>query len=124
MDGADGEAGDAVDADALYAQVTVDKAALTAHIRKTLQTRDQVTLAELVQARPLRQGLGELVAYLQLAAHSPHCVVDEGTLDTVTWAVQANDASEGDGPDTADAPSASFHVMRRAELPRVIFVRH
>ena len=107
-------AGDSdVAADALFSQVTVDKVALNAHIRKTLQTRDQVTLAELVQTRPLQQGLGELVAYLQLAADSPHCVVDESSLDTVVWAVVADDASPDAEP-----------VMRRAELPRVIFVRH
>ncbi len=117
-------AGDSdVAADALFSQVTVDKVALNAHIRKTLQTRDQVTLAELVQTRPLQQGLGELVAYMQLAADSPHCVVDEGTLDTVVWAVNVN-ADDGQSDGAADAPSHTSPVMRRAELPRVIFVRH
>ncbi len=105
-----GADGDELDAAALFSQITVDKVALAAHIRKTLQTRDQVSLSELVQARPLQQGLAELVAYLQLAADSAHCVVDEGQLDTVAWAV-------------ADDEGVESH-MRRAELPRVIFVQH
>ena len=114
-----GEDGDnVVDAGALFSQVMVDKAALAAHIRKTLQTREQVSLAELVQTRPLEQGLGELVAYLQLAADSPYCVVDENTLETVAWVVTPDDAGE-----LPEGRSATLPTMRRAKLPRVIFVR-
>lgn len=97
-----------VDAAALFAQVRVDKAALSAHIRQSLQTQAQVTLAELLQARPLQQGLGELVAYLQLASDSPGSVVDESTLEVVAWVV---------------SDEAGGAVTRRARLPRVIFVR-
>ena len=100
-----------VDAAALFAQVRVDKVALSAHIRQSLQTQAQVTLAELLQARPLQQGLGELVAYLQLASESPGSVVDEATLEVVAW-VAGNEADEAGGA-----------VTRRARLPRVIFVR-
>ena len=70
--------------------------------------RDRVTLAELLQSRPLRQGLGELIAYLQLASESAHSAVDESVQDTVAWVV----------PDEAGA-----WVTRQARLPRVIFVR-
>jgi hypothetical protein len=87
----------------------VDKAALSKHIRKSLQTQPQVTLAELLDTRPLQQGLGELVAYLQLASESPSSVVDESTQDTVAWRV-TDEAGEG--------------VTRSARLPRVIFIRH
>jgi hypothetical protein len=97
-----------VDASALFSQVRVDKAALSAHIRKSLQTQAQVTLAELLQTRPLEQGLGELVAYLQLASESPDSVVQECTQDTVAWLV---------------SDDAGCTVTRRARLPRVIFVR-
>jgi hypothetical protein len=99
------EAGDAdVDAAALYAQVRIDKAALAAHVRRSLQTRQQISLGELLATRPLEQGLGELVAYLQLASETPHAVVDEGEVETVEWA-----ADDG--------------ATRRARMPRVIFVR-
>lgn len=101
--------GDAdVDAAVLFSQVRVDKAALSAHIRQSLQTRVQVTLTELLHSRPLQQGLGELVAYLQLASESPGSVVDESTQDAVAWAV---------------SDEAGGWVTRRARLPRVIFVR-
>jgi len=107
------QAGDGdVDAAALFSQVRVDKAALSAHITRSLQTRAQVTLAELLQTRPLQQGLGELVAYLQLASEAPGSVVDETTMDTVEWLAR----------DDADAGPAG-PVTRRAELPRIIFVR-
>ena len=98
------QAGDAdVDTGALFSQVRVDKAALAGHIRQSLQTRGQITLGELLQTRPLQQGLGELVAYLQLASRAAQSVVDEDTLETVQW------TAEG--------------MTRSAQLPRVIFVR-
>ena len=104
------QAGDEeMDATALFSQVRVDKAALAAHIRKSLQTQAQVTLAELLHSRPLQQGLGELVAYLQLASESPGSVVDESKQDSVMW--QLHDVQ------------GSF-IMRRARLSRVIFVRN
>jgi hypothetical protein len=103
------QAGDAdLDAAALFSQVQVDKVALSAHIRQSLQTQPQVTLTELLHTRPLQQGLSELVAYLQLASESPNSVVDEAVQDTVAWQV----ADELGGP-----------VTRQARLPRVIFVR-
>lgn len=103
------EAGEAnMDAAALFSQVRVDKAALAGHIRQSLQTRTQISLGELLQSRPLEQGLGELVAYLQLASEAPNSVVDEAALESVEWQTQ-DDAS---GP-----------IIRRAQLPRVIFVR-
>ena len=94
-----------VDADVLFSQVRVDKAALASHIRQSLQTRAQVSLAELLQARPLQEGLGELVTYLQLASVAAQSVVDEETLETVSW-------------------TAADGTLRSARMPRVIFVRN
>jgi hypothetical protein len=100
------EAGDGdLDAGALFSQVRVDKAALAGHIRQSLQTRPQISLSELLQTRPLQQGLGELVAYLQLASVAAQSVVDENTLESVSW-------KSADG------------ITRSAKLPRVIFVRN
>jgi hypothetical protein len=65
----------------------------------------QISLSELVSAHPLRHGLAELVTYLQLAGEWPHTVVDEETLDTIEWHTE-------EGP------------VRRARLPRVLFVRN
>ena len=105
------ESGDEdLDATALFSQLRVDKAALSGHIRQALQTRSQITLTELLQTRPLEQGLSELVAYLQLASESANSVVDEDTLETVEW----------EGKNDSLNPNT---VKRRARLPRVIFVR-
>ena len=93
-----------LDAAALFAQFVIDKAALAQHVRQALQQRTQVTLRELLDSRPLTQGLAELVAYLQLAGERAAAVVDENVEETVTW-------RSGDGR------------WKQARLPRVIFSR-
>jgi hypothetical protein len=92
-----------VDAGLLFSQFVIDKAELARHIRQALQQRAQVSLHELLQARPLQQGLAELVAYLQLASDRAGTVIDDAVDEPVTWR-------------TADGQT------RRAHLPRVIFV--
>lgn len=100
------ETGDAeVDAAALFSQVVVDKTALSRHIRHALQERSQITLRELCEKRPLKQGLAELVAYLQLAGETFKSVVDEEVTEIIVWHY---------GDDGR---------MKQARLPRVIFVR-
>lgn len=101
--------GDAdVDIDALYSQVVIDKAQLERHIRHALQEQTQVTLRDLTERQPLRQGLAELVAYLQLGGEKFKTVVDEEAEELITWQSQgANGAIS----------------CKRARLPRVIFVR-
>ena len=73
-----------------------------------------MTLRQLLAAEPLRQGLAELVAYLELA-HSGdgdedrlQAIVDESVEEPIRW--QARDA---DGTT----------VTREARMPRVIFTR-
>jgi hypothetical protein len=103
------ESGDAdVDAAALYAQVFVDSAHLARHIRQSLQDRSQVTLRELIESQPLRHGLAELVAYLQLGTESFRTVVDEDRPEIIAWEAAAADGAV---------------VRKDARLPRVIFVR-
>lgn len=103
-------AGSEADTDALYQQVTLDRAPLTRHIHQTLQDRAQVTLRELIDARPLQQGLAELVTYLHLGSETFHTVIDETTTDDITWEI----------PDR-ELQGETLH--RRARLPRVIFAR-
>jgi hypothetical protein len=96
-----------VDAGALYAQEVVDTAQLARYIRQALQTHAQITLRELIEARPLQQGLAELVTYLQLASVTFKTMVDEDAPEIITWATVTVD----------HAP-----LQRQATLPRVIFV--
>lgn len=93
-----------LDATGLFTQFVVDKAALAGHVRQALQHRTQVTLGELLEERPLQQGLAELTAYLQLAADQGAAVVDEGEPDVAMWW-------------TADGH------CKRVRMPRVIFSR-
>jgi flagellar motility protein MotE (MotC chaperone) len=93
-----------LDAEALFNQIVIDKPRLAARIRHLLQSRAQVTLAEVIATHPLEHGLAELVAYLTLAAEQAKAVFDESANERVPW--QAQDGA-----------------WKVAELPRVIFVR-
>lgn len=97
-----------IDASALFDQVVVDKAQITSHIRHALQERGQISLSELVRARPLQQGLAELIAYLQLGSDVFSTTVDEGTSEPIHWQAAAEDG---------------VALTRSARLPRVIFTR-
>ena len=93
-----------VPADALYDQMHVDKTVLRARIRKMLQTRAQVSLAELLDVHPLEQGLAEVVAYMSLAADDTKALIDDGRKLTLVW----SDADRG---------------ARQATIPLVVFTR-
>ena len=91
-------------ADALYDQVFVDKARLATQVRRLLQTRPQVSLAEIIAEHPLDLGLAELVAYLTLASEDRRALIDETRSETLAW--------------TDDRG-----VARTAILPLVVFSR-
>ncbi len=93
-----------IDMTALFSQVVVDKAAMARHIRQSLQERSQITLAELIEHRPLQHGLAELVTYMQLANDGFRSVIDEDNIEIITWQHDDN-------------------LMKKASLPRIIFVR-
>lgn len=98
--------GDAeIDVSALFTQIVIDKANLSRHIRQALQSRTQITLAELLVEYPLEQGLAELVTYFQLATEWHHTAVNDDDRDQVEWL-----GSDG--------------TVRRALMPRIVFVRN
>jgi flagellar motility protein MotE (MotC chaperone) len=74
-----------VDAEALFKQWVVDKAALRTRIRQALAERDQVTLSDLVAAFPMERGLTELIAYLSLAAEDRDALFSESEVDSLSW---------------------------------------
>ncbi|UUM21634.1 DUF3375 domain-containing protein [Mycoavidus sp. SF9855] len=95
----------AIVTDALFEQVFVDKVRLLANIRRSLQTRRQISLAELVRQYPLEQGLAELVVYLSLATHPDyHGALDDTQTESVMW-------------------TDLLGQVRRAILPLVIFAQ-
>ena len=99
------DAGEAeMDLAVLYAQMVIDRMALLGNIRAELRERSQIDLAEVIARHPLRHGLAELVAYLQIASEWPAMTVDEEISDVVHW-------------NTREGGS------RRATLPRIILLR-
>ncbi len=96
------EAATDIAADALFEQVHVDQTRLLANIRRALQTRKQVSLASLVEERPLEQGLAELATYLKLATQEVSAVIDDERTEQVSWTDSAG-------------------CRRQAALPLVIF---
>jgi hypothetical protein len=97
-----------VDAGALFSQFVIDRSRLAGNISQALQERSQVTLKELCEAKPVQQGLAELLTYLQLADEGFTASVDDSISDTVSWSA---------------VDSAGLACMREARLPRIIFVR-
>lgn len=103
-----------LDTSALFSQVVIDKPAIARHIRQSLQNKSQVTLGELCASRPLRQGLAELVAYLELAGDDRQnsrfkIHVDESAEEMISW--------------RSEHPEQTS-VTRRAYLPRIIYLRN
>ena len=99
-----------LDDSALFTQIVVDKAAIARHIRQNLQNQSQISLSELCRARPLDQGLAELLAYLELGEESGSgsafsMMVDDTVEDHISWA-------------------GEHQQRRRVSMPRVIYLRH
>jgi hypothetical protein len=85
--------------------MVVDRAELTRNIRQELQERSQISLAEVVHRHPLRHGLAELIAYLQIASEWPKTAVDDEVQEQVSWQMETG-------------------VLRQATLPRMILLRN
>jgi hypothetical protein len=96
--------GDDVDVSRLFEQVHVDPARLSRGVRLALQHRSQVGLTQLLEGRPLEEGLAELVTYLSLTDRTFEVVFDERIREHVRW---------GDPDGRA----------RVAVMPRVTFTR-
>jgi flagellar motility protein MotE (MotC chaperone) len=77
--------GDGVLDDCLFEQMYIDRAKLAEHVRRELQTRDQISLSQLLELYPLEQGLSELLVYLALATEDPRTVIDDHRTETVVW---------------------------------------
>ena len=111
-----GDYEDDIDTARLFSQIVVDKERLRASIQQALRLRPQITLRELLKDEPLRQGLAELVAYLELvhtgnsggSLYDLRAAIDETAEEPIHW-VAYNARGEP--------------VNRMIRLPRVIFTR-
>jgi hypothetical protein len=89
---------DEIPADPLFARAPVDPLSLASNVRQALQTRKQVSLAEVVAISPIRHGLAELAAYLELAAHDLHSAIDEERSEVIRWADQGGKVRQASMP--------------------------
>jgi len=110
---------DDIDTARLFDQIVLDKARLRSVVQRALRRQSQITLCELLDADPLRQGLVELVAYLELA----HVGAGSDALDALGGlrALVIEDVIEPIRWQGSNA--AGEAVTREARLPRVIFTR-
>lgn len=107
---------ESIDTSSLFEQIVVDKSRLRNNLQRALRSQAQVTLAQLLKAQPLQQGLAELVAYIELAHAAAadtgglklQTLVDEAVEEPVCWASRNQD---------------DVWVERCARLPRIIFSR-
>lgn len=93
-----------LDHSALFDQIYVDPAPLSAGVRRALAQRSHVGLRALVHDRPLRHGLAELITYLSLRDEAFDIVFDERVSEQIAWSDPAG-------------------TQRVATLPRVTFAR-
>lgn len=98
--------GEEVDASALFQQQVVDRPALETHVEKSLQARGQIRLSELIAARPLTQGLAELLVYLDLDTEKFKRDVDEGHWEQVSWTTDTHPP-----------------LHKTATLPRILYIK-
>ncbi|MEM9338526.1 MAG: DUF3375 domain-containing protein [Bacteroidota bacterium] len=66
-----------VKATSLFEQVYVDQEQLKQNIRYLLRRRPQVTLSEVCEVYPVKKGLSELVAYIEVARRDTKAIIDE-----------------------------------------------
>ena len=96
--------GGGVDSGALFDQVYVDKDDLMRNVQEELQSRNQISLGDVVTKYPLSKGLAELVSYLAIAGEDPLTVFDDSHTDPIRW-------------------RDSLGVDRQACIARIIFNR-
>lgn len=89
------------DPSVLLEQVYVDREALARTVRRSLQHRSQLDLAELLEHHPLDLGLAELVGYLSLQDSAFAVVFDHARRQFISWQSE-------DGDRVADLPQVSF----------------
>ena len=105
-----------VDVSILYEQQWVDEAQLHKNIRRLLQTRQQVSLSDVLEEYPLEQGLAELVAYLNIATKRKHTVIDETEIEQLAL-------TQRDEEQSTASHELLIQAQRIAHIPKIIFTR-
>lgn len=96
------------DSSVLLDQLFVDRDELAQRVWTTLGPRQQVTLSEVVDQRPLDHGLAELMGYLSLGESGLDLVFDDEQRELIGW-------RDGEMERVADAPRVAYTRRRGRE---------
>ncbi len=107
-----------VDISVLFDQHWVDEELLNKNIHRLLQTRQQVSLKEVLHEHPLEQGLSELVSYLNIAGKRKHTIIDDTEMEQLS--LHKSETTRAEGSVKHDLLNISQRV---AHIPRIIFTR-
>lgn len=73
------------DLEVLFDRFEIDKAGLEENIKTFLHKQNQVTLEEILETYPLKQGLAEIITYLSIASSSPGHIILEDKTVRIKW---------------------------------------
>ena len=74
----------------VFSNVYVDRKVLVRNIREAMKDKSQVTLQDVVEQFPLKQGLPELFAYFGALGQFPHKSVDEEKRQAIVFDYENN----------------------------------
>lgn len=74
----------------VFSNVYIDRKVLENNIREAMRGKSQVTLSDVVEQNPLKQGLPELFAYFGTLIHFPHRTVNENKYHSIVFDYENN----------------------------------
>lgn len=90
--------------DALYDQVHIDVRQLNLNIQTTLETSSQTSLSGVIEKFPIKDGLAELLAYMNLAFNNEKAMVNDTQTEVIFYQTKNG-------------------ILKEAQMPQVIFTR-
>ena len=88
----------------LLEQAYVDREELLNQVLASLRQRQDLGLREVLEQRPLQQGLAELVGYMSLSGPGLEVIMDESRRERAEW-----EAEGGEVLRVAELPAVTFH---------------
>jgi hypothetical protein len=80
------------DADLLYQLVMIDKEELKQHITELLRYRTQVSLLDISEHFPIKRGVAEVIAYLDIAEKASHAFINEAVKEEIAICNEETDS--------------------------------
>lgn len=76
---------------ALYDTFHIDERALRENVKRALMSRSDITLAQLIASYPVKQGVAEVIAYVQIASRDARHTIDHTVHDEVSITTRHSD---------------------------------